>query len=74
MNKTLESIRNEARHVFRIYDMPLPLEAEFIRFAKEEAGNKCWVALKLLLSGYHTQKRLASIEERLKKLENGKIQ
>lgn len=75
-NETMREVRQEARNVFRVYDMPASLEARFILYIKENAYNKGWLAIDQLLNHANQSKRLDSIEERLAELEgkkNGKV-
>ena len=64
----------EPQKRFIVYDIPEELIAELLQFARENAGNRAWVAIKLLLDNYKTttnekirnlDMRIAKIEEKL---------
>jgi phosphopantetheine adenylyltransferase len=48
------------------------LIAELLQFARENAGNRAWVAIKLLLDNYKTttNDKIRDLDARLSKIEN----
>lgn len=59
-----ENVRNLV-----VYNTPFPLYFRFLEYVKTHAGNKGWVAIEQLLDHYELSERVASIERRLKKIE-----
>jgi hypothetical protein len=60
---------------FRVYDMPSEVLNRFIKYTKEHAGNKAWVAIDQLLSYSNLSHRLDSLEEnqRIQEKQNGNV-
>ena len=77
--KLMENIdkrEGNSKPIFRIYDMPPSVSNRFIQYAKQYAGNKCWVAIDQLMNQANLSRRLDSFEERLKQIEekqDGKV-
>jgi len=72
-----EGAELEERVNFKIFDMPIGLAQELMRYAKEECGNKVWVAIQNLMNmraQYELLIRIANevmqLKERIDRLEN----
>ena len=55
--------------VFKIYDMPQSLSVRLLKYAKENCGNKAWVAISHLLDCANLSAQLDALEKRIEELE-----
>lgn len=69
LEKGVNVFAENNRMTLKIWDVPAKTGAEFIQFAREECGNRSWIALEKLMEVRKVLHKLLEHEERIKSLE-----
>lgn len=68
-NEKKDGYEIENRITFKIYDMPTVIADKLVKYAKNDAGNKVWVAIKQLMEYQELHSRISALEKKIEELE-----